>query len=198
MQRGVGLLQEREQHVAQNVLHVERFPAYRANIVAYLVAYLSYRSGGRLDLEEIWQKQDVSDALRKLLRSWSHNVNSGIVESARGRNVTEWCKKEQCWDHVRALALDLPAALPPEIQSADGGVAGKPSEPVSHEDLENMDRCRQVDGATWLKIHAWGTRTGLLKGWQAGIAHTLAGYAANNWSRAPSSKQARPPRANVR
>ena len=108
--------------------------------------------------------------------------------------MTEWCKKEQCWDYVRALALDLPAELPPEMQSAPGGDAGstgKPSEPVSHEDLENMDRCRQVDGATWLKIHAWGTRTGLLKSWQAGIAHTLAGYAANSWSHPPSPKQAR-------
>jgi hypothetical protein len=73
----------------------------------------------------------------------------------------------------------------------DGASTGKSTDGVSREDLENIDRCRQVDGATWLRIHGWGTRTGLLKSWQAGIAHTLAGYAANNWSRAPSPKQAR-------
>jgi len=179
---------------ADRIVKVERFPAYRANIVAYLMAYLCYRSGGRLDLQGIWQKQDVSEALKLLLRSWSHGVNAGILESARGRNVTEWCKKEQCWDHVRALALEFPAVLPREIQSApDGGTgsAGSPADALSHEDLENIDRCRQVDGATWLSIHGWGSRTGLLKSWQAGIAHTLAGYAANGWSRAPSPKQAR-------
>ncbi len=176
------------------VVKLERFPAYRPNIGAYLAAYLCYRAGGRLDLQAVWQKQEVSDELKEMLRSWSHSINSAILESARGRNITEWCKKEQCWDHVRSLSLELPEILPAEMQSATDGYGadrGTPAETVSYEDLQNVQRCREIDATTWLSIHAWGTQSGLLERWQAGIAHTLAGYAANRWSRAPSPKQAR-------
>jgi hypothetical protein len=66
-----------------------------------------------------------------------------------------------------------------------------PAGGISHEDLQSIERCRQIDGPTWLKIHAWGSQTGNLERWQAGIAHMLAGYAANGWTRGPSPKQAR-------
>ncbi len=178
----------------ERVVRLEKFPAYRANIVAYLVAYVYYRSGGALDLKAVWQEQDVSAELRELLRAWSQSVNAAILESAGGRNVTEWCKKERCWNDVRELSFSLPTTLPPELRqvraSGDSG-AGKGADAMSREDLEDMERCRRVDGPTWLHVHAWGKRAGVLQSWQAGIAHTLAGYAAADWERPPSPKQAR-------
>ncbi|WP_239506772.1 AIPR family protein, partial [Enterobacter hormaechei] len=82
---------------AQRIVRQEAFPAYRANIVCYLLAYLSHRTGGRMLLDEIWRGQGISAGLEALLRSWSHGVDRQIQESAAGRNVTEWCKKEACW-----------------------------------------------------------------------------------------------------
>jgi hypothetical protein len=178
----------------ERVVRIERFPAYRANIVAYLCAYLWSRASGRMDLRRIWQHQDLSNELKELLRTWSHEINAAIVQSAQGRNVTEWCKKEPCWEHIRALSLPLPTVLPIEMQAAtdgDGSRWATPAGGISHEDLQSIERCRQVDGPTWLKISAWGSQSGNLERWQAGIAHTLAGYAANGWTRGPSPKQAR-------
>ena len=43
----------------------------------------------------------------------------------------------------------------------------------------------------WFALHLWGTRTGHLAKWQAGIAHTLSSYAGNGWEKAPSQKQAK-------
>jgi hypothetical protein len=132
--------------------------------------------------------------LKELLRTWSREINTTIVHSARGRNVTEWCKKDQCWETIRALSLPLPTVLPVEMQAAtdgDGSRWATPAGGISHEDLESIERCRQVDGPTWLKISAWGSQSGNLERWQAGIAHTLAGYAAGGWARGPSPKQAR-------
>jgi hypothetical protein len=179
---------------AERIVRLERFPAYRANIVAYLVAYLWSRASGRLDIRRIWQDQDISNELKEVLKSWSHDISAAIVESARGRNVTEWCKKEQCWETVRALSLPLPATLPVEMRAATDGNGSSwatPAGGISNEDLESIERVRQVDGPTWLKISAWGSRSGMLQKWQYGIAHTLAGYAASGWSRGPSPKQAR-------
>lgn len=48
----------------------------------------------------------------------------------------------------------------------------------------------QVPAATWFEISDWGRRSGKLKAWQSGIAHTLSGYASDGWERVPSLKQA--------
>jgi hypothetical protein len=51
--------------------------------------------------------------------------------------------------------------------------------------------CKELTEAQWLKIAAWGQESGELLHWQRGIARTLAGYAAENWSHTPSAKQAK-------
>jgi hypothetical protein len=52
------------------------------------------------------------------MRSWSHGIDRQIQESAAGRNVTEWCKKEACWSGLRNLDLPASDPLPPEWGSA--------------------------------------------------------------------------------
>ena len=39
------------------IVRQEQFAAYRANIVAYLIAYISSRTGGQLDMDLIWREQ---------------------------------------------------------------------------------------------------------------------------------------------
>ena len=82
------------------IVRQERFPAYRANIVAYLIAYISSQTGGRLDMDLIWRKQALSDEFEELLRSWSSGIDEAIRTTTNGRNITEWCKKEDCWKSV--------------------------------------------------------------------------------------------------
>ncbi len=177
----------------QRILREEQFPAFRPNIGTYLMSYLSSRSGTNLDLDIIWQEQQISLELCELLRSWSHGVAKAITESAAGRNVTEWAKKEECWKEVWGLDLAMPDPLPVEMQkgAAAAGRKYKTDEKLTPEDYDNIARCKEMDGPTWLKIRAWGESTGQLKNWQYGVAHTLSGYAAGNWQRSPSPKQAK-------
>lgn len=93
--------------VAQRVVRQVGFPAYRANIATYLVAYLSHRSAGAVDLDIVWRRQGVSTSMEHLLRIWSHAIDREIQNSAAGRNITEWCKKEGCWNACRNLQLEL-------------------------------------------------------------------------------------------
>ena len=183
---------------SQKAVRNEKFPAYQANITTYLVAYLSWRTSQALDLEGIWQAQGISNSLRELLQSWSHDIDQSLRETARGRMVTEWSKHEACWQKVRELQLELPDPLPPELSSrhvtATGlGTARQESykEQLAPEDFNNIKLCKTIDGEKWLRIHAWGMKSGELKKWQSGIAHTLAGYAAGGWEKGPSPKQAR-------
>jgi hypothetical protein len=99
---------------ATRIVRQEEFPAYKANIVTYLIAYLAFRSGSSLSLRQIWDNQRISGELETLLRAWSHRINDAITTSAGGRNVTEWCKKEECWEAICRTDTQLPDVLPPE------------------------------------------------------------------------------------
>lgn len=101
---------------AQKIVRQEKFPAYQANIVTYLVAYLSLWTEGKIDLEQIWREQTLSKDLIELLHRWSHEINSCILSSASGRNITEWCKKEDCWKAVRRLKLPGPHSVPSKLR----------------------------------------------------------------------------------
>ncbi len=96
------------------IVKQEEFPAYKANIVTFLMAYLSYRAKSNLDLITIWNNQKISSELENLLRTWSGEIYNSIVSSSNGRNVTEWCKKEECWRAVKDLSLLVPDQLPAE------------------------------------------------------------------------------------
>lgn len=175
---------------AQRIVRQEAFPAYRANIVCYLLAYLSHRTGGRLRLDEVWRGQGISAGLEALLRGWSHGVDRQIQESAAGRNVTEWCKKEACWTGLRNLDLPVGDSLPPEWGSAPVASGGAGPEPVVPDTHAAVATCMRLRAETWFALHLWGRRAGTLAEWQSGIAHTLSSYASGGWTRSPTPKQA--------
>lgn len=174
----------------QRIVRQEGFPAYRANIVCYLIAYLSHRTGGHLRLDEIWRAQGISTGLEALLRGWSHGVDRQIQESAAGRNVTEWCKKEACWSAVRNLDLPVGDPLPLEWGADLAGSEGRTPESGSIDTHAAAATCMRLPAETWFALHLWGRRTGELAEWQSGIAHTLSSYASGGWTKSPTPKQA--------
>lgn len=180
---------------AEKAARQHKFPAYRANAASYTVAVVSYRTAGRINLDEIWNRQDVSQALAETIYEWMPEVYTEIVDTALGRNVTEWCKKEECWRHIQTIDMEVGSALEAELAEGQplptvGDKAGQSGLGLSPEDRENIARVMQVSGEEWLHICGWGAKSGELKAWQVGIASTLAGYAAAGWSKVPSKKQA--------
>jgi hypothetical protein len=106
--------------------------------------------------------------------------------------VTEWCKKDGCWDAISQLNLSLPDPLPVEfLGTTMMAVIGQHSELMSPRGYDDLAECKKLSGDDWFTIHAWGQRAGLLAGWQIGIAHTLSGYASGGWRKEPSLKQAK-------
>jgi hypothetical protein len=81
---------------------------YRANVVTYTLAKLVHDvaklNQGVIDLRAIWQKQAISQALERQLERTSKAVYDEITRPREGQqNVTQWCKREECWDRVRSL-----------------------------------------------------------------------------------------------
>jgi hypothetical protein len=181
--------------LAEKIARQHKFPSYRANAVAYTVSLLSYRTAGRMDLGRIWDDQSASRAAADTLTEWMPIVYEEIIRSAAGRNVTEWCKKEDCWGHVRTVEVQVPSRLEAELSRGQplpnvGPAAGQQGVSLTADDRENIARVMQVPAEEWIHLTGWGARTGNLAEWQIKIATTLASYAATGWTAVPSSKQA--------
>ncbi len=89
------------------------FPAYRANVVTYALAYLAHWRGNTVDLDGVWRDQKVPDALADQLTAIAKAVYP-IIDRADGGNVTEWCKKAACWESIREQRFKLEADPPAE------------------------------------------------------------------------------------
>ena len=91
------------------------FQAFQANVTAYLVSILALKLGDRLDLNKIWQQQDLSQELKQQLISWAGEVNMVLHNTANGRMISEWAKKIECWTSVQDAKYSSPRTRIPEI-----------------------------------------------------------------------------------
>ena len=76
----------------------QNFGGYKAQINYYTMALLSEFHADKVNDEEIWKKQTISPELTLLLEEliikvWNHFMNPEV----KGINITQWCKKEDCW-----------------------------------------------------------------------------------------------------
>jgi len=87
---------------------------YKANIVTYSIAWLAHyvktEKKAVLDFTGIWTRQELGPDLLALFSSIAPAVAKEIENTPENvRNVTEWCKKQACWDRVSKITIDLPA-----------------------------------------------------------------------------------------
>lgn len=132
---------------------------YRANSVAYAVAWLAEKSGRRIDLDRIWTEQRVSPALRESLKevcrqAWEHlNHQQG--------NIGEASKKAQCWQAFLHKEIALPGAWQEELAptpfiepcSEEEALAGK-WEQLRHKFLEDdrtIEGLEAFTGREWVR-----------------------------------------------
>ena len=86
---------------------------YRANIVYYTIALFrrlitQQFKGFELDLLQIWNKQGVPTPIAKNLLALSELVCLTITDPSRTIiNVTQWCKRNDCWESVKRIDYTL-------------------------------------------------------------------------------------------
>ena len=83
---------------------------YRANIVTYAMAKVSQDATSDkqvLDVDAVWRRQAVSDALLRALLLAAAEANDVITHPPPGvRNMSEWAKQQACWNGLKGRKLD--------------------------------------------------------------------------------------------
>lgn len=92
-------------HLDRQIMKQPWYASYKAQVVTYTIAMfreLVVRSGREFDYESIWGSQSLSEYLLSLLLEIAEQVNQIIQDTPEGiTNISEWCKREQCWRNVQ-------------------------------------------------------------------------------------------------
>ena len=161
---------------AEKLIGNLNYGGYRANIVTYTLAWLSHHTSQRINLDDIWRKQAISPALQSAICEVSVPVHKIITNPPNARNVTEWCKRKECWDAICKQEVTLKAAFRKELidlnqidsKRPDKGIEG----PDAH-DLEVIAAVSKVPAQTWYNLSKWAKETNNLQPWQRSLAFSI-------------------------
>ncbi|MCX9012963.1 MAG: AIPR family protein [Candidatus Methanoperedens sp.] len=176
---------------AEKLVQKQQYGGYRANIVTYTLTLISNKTAQRIDLDRIWKEQVISPVLMDTIIRVSEVVHRHIINPPGGRNITEWCKKEQCWKDLLALDIKLPDELENELIQTDGRERPKVDRGIDSpdgEDREKISEVMKVPADAWFRIARWAKETGNLQPWQRSLSFSLGNLAKRG--REPSRKQA--------
>lgn len=161
------------------------FTGYRAQVVTYAIARLSHATQRKLPWDEIWSTQEIQRSLISAINLLLIGVRDIVINPPGGRNVTEWCKREECLAAVMQADIDLklPASGDWQVYSLfDSSVSNKP--PATGPLLEAITA---FSPETWFAVSKWAKEHGKLMGWQRSLAFSLGTLTARN--RQPTLKQ---------
>jgi hypothetical protein len=130
---------------------------YKANVVAYGLAYLYSKYATRLDFPLIWQKQAVSENMKKVLTVLAKRAFEHINDTPPGvLNVTEWAKKDRCWETFAGKAIPIELGQEDGLKvsgGCEGGTSGTTKKKAKGNTKELPEEMR--DAAAWLAMTKW-------------------------------------------
>lgn len=154
--------------LVSNLCWYKEVKAYRANIVAYTIALLStYAKKKKLDinLKDIWNKQRMYEELVNQCVVTSKEVYDYLTGEREVQNVTEWAKREKCWQNAQKQTWTI---LPDFENSLVALVKEKKSE-INIATVDSMNFVVGKDPEFWIEMTNWGKRFLYLTPKEAGL-----------------------------
>lgn len=169
---------------------------YRANIVAYTLALLSKLCadmGKSFDFMKVWETQDITEVMRDAIEITAKVVFDSIMTPMAGiSNISEWCKKEACWDRLQLKSCELETLLSKQFLNSLIGkedVVGEAKSAAKVQKIDNgieaQKKVISIHGAKWRQILADGNKKNLFSPMEMGILQEASKIPA----KIPSEKQ---------
>ncbi len=170
--------------------------AYRANIVTYSISIIFNEISKRdlnktIDFKYIWNSQKINDALEKQLLITTRETFDFINRDDRlTLNVTEWCKKETCWERAKNenfTLLDefISSLVDVSDEKSDEANAKKERKVINQ--LNSEIEVITLGEDYWKNALDFGLANKLLTPMEEDLLKIAANFTKNN--RIPSTKQ---------
>ena len=174
----------------EKLVSQQQYGGYRANIVTYTLAFLSYKTAQRIDLERIWKEQSLTDALEKEIVEVSKFIQQTIVNPPGGANVGEWCKKEKCWKVIREHDYDISKELIDELISTEKAKKKQVTDSsirLTENDQAIIDEAASIPATIWFELSRWAKETQNFAPWQRSLVFSVGTLVGRE--KKPSIKQ---------
>lgn len=177
----------------EKLVQQQQYGGYRANIVTYTLALLSFKTAQRINLERIWKEQSLSPILEAEIIKVSKIIHGIITNPPGGANVGEWCKKEKCWDVVKKCDYTVSDELSSEL--VDVGYTSAKATPnssidsLTEDEQKIIDKAAAVSSETWLALSRWAKETNNFQPWLRSMLFSVGTLVGRG--RKPSIKQSK-------
>lgn len=177
----------------ERIVQQQQYGGYRANIVTYTIALLSFKTAQRIDLEEIWQNQSISNSLKENIITASALVKQIITTPPGNANIGEWSKKEKCWEKIRECPFEvtkgLTNELAPMVKSTVNPAPTSSINSLTQKEEDLIDSAAKIDAQTWFRLSAWAKSTNNFQPWIRSLLFTMGRQSGRG--KIPSIKQAK-------
>lgn len=169
--------------------------AYRANIVTYSIAFFAYKlkeqfKGYEFDFSKIWSRQEVPNEILKVFVEITEKVFYSITDPSRATlNVTQWCKKQICWEKVKQIEMTFDSKILKYLINRDEKkkkLSESKKEQKFVNEVEAQTKVISLGEAYWQKVLKFGKEKGLIN---RDDEKVLSVVVSMNSSRIPNGKQ---------
>lgn len=143
---------------------------YRANIVTYAMAKVFHDAESDdevLDVDSVWRRQAISEALTEALLVASEAAHDVITHPPAGiRNMSEWAKQQACWNGLKNQKLAYGSNFESCLSSksdAKAEVREDKGKKRLTDDIEAQTKAVNLGSAFWQGALEWGMARRALK-----------------------------------
>ena len=142
--------------------------SYKSNVVAHALGLMSHIYDKEIDLNDVWERKELSPALNEIATKLLTAVHAVIVNPpAECPEARMWARKEQCWNLVKSISIGLPIVK-----------TGKKIEFFAKNDalvfISDPDNFN--NSLTWMKLILWDSKMHVLSKQQISSVKMMRNY----------------------
>ncbi|MBR1941544.1 MAG: AIPR family protein [Bacteroidaceae bacterium] len=144
-----------------NIVKRQNLGGYKANMDCYLLSCISAKSKKSLDLDYIWEHQQIQPELEEVILNliplvWSHLTGAGTGNQTA--NVSEWSKKLECWNSLKVKLFNT-GDIPANIQLSSEEML---DETLTASQLDLINKAWDYSQNTWFELANWAKKNNVL------------------------------------
>jgi len=189
------MFKETDEIIKNTVWYKEKH-SYKANVVAYTMSvifeYIRQKAPQfSIDFMRIWNEQGLCNELREQISILCKEVYEFITSDDRlTENVTEWCKKEECWKRAKKHQWTFIPAFAKSLISLEKineKIKDSNSTQTIKNEVEDLKTVMALGSGYWQNILEWDKTRRMLSSMENDIIRVIINMDITG--RVPSEKQ---------